>query len=255
MTTPASVDRQPQCTVSIVSHGHDAWVAQLLQDIARTAGAFVTQVIVTHNLPPSQTWRTGQAWPFVLTERVNGTPAGFATNHNRALAGAATPLLCILNPDITLPDPHIWSQLAEHARQPGAGLVFPVLVNPDGSVQDNVRSVPTPWALFLRRVLGRRAEPMDWVSAAFWVVSTSAFQQLRGLDERYFLYCEDVDFCLRLQLAGWRLVATPAQAAHHAHRSSHRRWQHLRWHLASLLRLWCSRVLRDYLRLRRTRPD
>ena len=234
-------------TVSIVSHGHDDWVARLLQDLARTAGHQVAHVIVTHNLSAPAVMAAGTHWPFAVTELVNATPAGFAANHNRAFACASTPLFCILNPDISLPDPQVWSALATTAGASDAGCVFPTLVNPDGTVQDNRRAAPTPWALFRRRLLGHGEPRMDWVSAAFWVVPAPVYAQLGGLDERYHLYCEDVDFCLRLQLAGWRLVAAPAQAMHHAQRSSHRRWRHLRWHLTSLLRLWLSPVLWRYL--------
>ncbi len=57
------------------------------------------------------------------------------------------------------------------------------------------------------------------------------------------MYCEDVDLCLRLQLAGWRLAgADTALVQHQAQRASRRGWQPLLWHVTSLLRLWRSPV-------------
>jgi GT2 family glycosyltransferase len=63
------------------------------------------------------------------------------------------------------------------------------------------------------------------------------------------MYGEDVDACLRLQLAGWGLAVEPgARVMHVAQRNSRRNAQHLRWHLASLWRLWQSGVYRQYRR-------
>jgi len=54
------------------------------------------------------------------------------------------------------------------------------------------------------------------------------------------MYCEDVDLCLRLRLAGWALVRVPVKVVHAGQRNSRRKWRHLRWHVVSLLRLWRS---------------
>ncbi|MHB1409853.1 MAG: hypothetical protein ACYCXC_09705 [Acidovorax defluvii] len=63
------------------------------------------------------------------------------------------------------------------------------------------------------------------------------------------MYCEDVDLCLRLRLAGLALVRAPVQVVHAGQRASHRRWAHLRWHVQSLLRLWRSPVYRQACQL------
>ena len=65
---------------------------------------------------------------------------------------------------------------------------------------------------------------------------------LGGFDARYFMYCEDVDLCLRLRLQGWQLVRAAAQVQHQGSRASRRAWQPLAWHIHSLLRLWASPV-------------
>lgn len=237
-------------TVSVVSHGHDAWLPALLAQLAATGKGRIAHVIVTHNQPPQPQVAASfaRAWPFELTEIANREPAGFGANHNRAFEQARSPFFCVLNPDINLVEPDIWADLQRRAAEPGAGCAYPELLNPDGTVQDNARSVPTPWALFQRRVLGRRDAQVDWASAAFWVVPSEVYRRLGGFDEHYFMYCEDADFCLRLQLSGWRLVRSTARAVHDAQRSSHRQWQHLGWHLRSLLRLWTGAALRQYRR-------
>lgn len=235
-------------TVSVVSHGHGELVAQLVAQLCAGQGSQVGHVVVTHNLPDRPLVPPLNGWPFRFTEIFNASPAGFGANHNRAFERADTSLFCVLNPDVSLPDAGIWAQLAACASQVGAGCVFPTLLNADGTRQDNAREVLTPWALFRRRVLRRPERRVDWVSAAFWVVPCAVYQRLGGFDERFFMYCEDVDFCLRLQLQGWRLIPVPAHAQHLAHRGSHRHWRHLAWHVRSLLRLWMGAPLREYLR-------
>lgn len=120
-----------------------------------------------------------------------------------------------------------------------------------GNRQDSERALPTPQALWRRRVLGRGETRVDWVNAACLVLPRSVWHQLGGFDETYFMYCEDVDLCLRLRLLGFALALAPARVVHAGQHASHRRWRHLRWHVQSLLRLWRSPVFKQACRLLR----
>jgi GT2 family glycosyltransferase len=82
----------------------------------------------------------------------------------------------------------------------------------------------------------------------FLLLRAEAFQAVRGFDENYFMYCEDVDLSIRLQLAGWRLAQGDATVTHVNHAASHRNLRHLAWHVSSLLRLWRSPVYAQVLR-------
>jgi N-acetylglucosaminyl-diphospho-decaprenol L-rhamnosyltransferase len=240
-------------TISLVSHDHDAWLPRLLRQLADSGEGLIAHVILTHNLPAIGVARAHD-WPFRLTEIHNASPVGFGANHNRAFARVDTTLFCVLNPDLSFPDRAIWQELAQQASAPGVGCAFPVLQNADGTLQDSVRAVVTPWALLRRRILRLPDQRKDWASAAFWMLPSAVFRRLGGFDERYHMYCEDVDFCLRLQIAGLTLKQVPAHAVHAAQRDSHRRWQHLAWHVQSLFRLWTGSVLRTYLRLDASAP-
>jgi GT2 family glycosyltransferase len=81
----------------------------------------------------------------------------------------------------------------------------------------------------------------------FLAIRSEAFEAIGGFDERYHLYCEDVDLCARLRLAGWQLrQARDAVVVHDARRASRRSLRHLGWHLASMTRLWRSDAWRRY---------
>jgi len=75
----------------------------------------------------------------------------------------------------------------------------------------------------------------------FMLVRQQAYAELGGFDERFFMYCEDHDFCLRLQLADWKMQAEDdVVVLHEAQRLSHSSLRALRWHLASLAKTWIS---------------
>jgi N-acetylglucosaminyl-diphospho-decaprenol L-rhamnosyltransferase len=228
----------PPITVSVVSHGHGAWLPPLLDDLARAPAGLLRRVVVTHNLPAAPLCAEGL--PFELLQIQNPQPLGFGANHNQAFARVDTPFFAVLNPDMRLHDPGLWPQMLAVAQKPGVGAVTATLLNADGSVQDNQRALVTPWSLFCRRVLRRTERRVDWLSASFLLLPAAAYRSLGGFDERYHMYCEDVDLCLRLQLAGLTLERSAASAQHHAQRDSLRHWRPLLWHVHSLLRLWCS---------------
>lgn len=235
--------------VSIVSHGHGELVDALLRDMAVHCADSVTRVVVTLNLGGERAPQVAPvSWPFALEIRRNARPLGFGTNHNRALVGAHESFVCVMNPDIQLhSDP--FAALMELVQRPGVGCTYPIQVDEIGRPQDSERALPTPQALWRRRILGRPEASVDWVNAACLVMPRAAWQQIGGFDERYFMYCEDVDLSLRLRLAGWTLARAPVQVVHLGQRASRRRLRHLAWHMRSLLRLWGSPAYRQARRL------
>ncbi|MFM8575297.1 MAG: glycosyltransferase family 2 protein, partial [Limnohabitans sp.] len=137
------------------------------------------------------------------------------------------------------------------------GLLCPMQVDAQAQPQDFARCLMTPWGLAsraLRRMLGAAPSGVapsvaeaDWVNGACMVWRSQAFAALQGFDERYFMYCEDTDICLRLQLAGWRMQAADLTVVHDARRNTARSMRHLAWHLRSMLRLWCSKAYWAYV--------
>lgn len=229
-------------TVSIVSHGQGALVSELLIDLARCSG--VSEIILTHNLPEPEI-----ACPVSLMPRVrvisNHRPKGFGANHNQAFEHCKTEFFAVLNPDIRLEsDP--FPPLAGVLDGSSAGMTAPLVVNPAGQLEDSVRSFPTPGSV-LKKVFGRGdgrleltgsiPQPVDWAAGMFLLFRTKSFRDVRGFDEGFFLYYEDVDICVRLWRAGLGILVHPGvSVVHSAQRASHRRPRYFVWHLSSLLR-------------------
>ena len=233
----------PPMFVSIVSHGHGEAVLRLLTQMAQQCAASIHRVVLTLNIPEPGLDTSSVTWPFLLEVVSNHAPLGFGENHNRALAGATEPLLCVLNPDVVLlPATDPFALLATAAQQPGVGCAYPVQLDENGRVQDSERETPTPWSLWQRRVRRRKEMRVDWVNAACLVLPRQVWMDAGGFDTEYFMYCEDVDLCLRLRLQGLSLRRSTACIEHQGQRASGRQWKHFVWHVTSLLRLWCSSV-------------
>lgn len=257
-------------TVSVVSHGHGAALLALLEQLARQRNPELQRLILTLNLPEpdieSELAAIAAAARFELRIVRNRVAAGFGANHNAAFALDTTAgtgpgsHFAVLNPDLRLARDPFPALLACLAAAPDAGCAYPRQLDSDGQAQDHERTLPTPLAL-LRRYTARKAgapmAPMapDWVNAAFLLFPAATFARLGGFDTHYHMYCEDVDLCLRLRLAGLRLLrCEQATVIHDAQRATRRSARHLLWHVASLWRLWHSSPYREFRRRRAQTP-
>lgn len=243
---------QTGLTVSVVSHGQMPLLNALIADLILYAAPQLKRLIVTLNVPePGDV--CGDGAPFEVIVRRNEQPLGFGANHNRAFGHCETEWFAVLNPDLRLSDDALGRLLA--AREPGDGLIAPVILNADGTPADSARRLPTPLSLARRRLRRPPHAPdadFEWLAGMCLVLSSEAFRSLGGFDERYFMYCEDIDLSLKMRLAGWRLHRVAgARVVHDARRDSHRSAMHLKWHVTSLVRFWTSAVFWSYLRRRR----
>ncbi len=235
-------------TLSVVSHGQGPLLEHLLSDLAALAPPLLARVIVTRNLcEPCPRVPANLAVPLQLID--NPRPKGFGANHNAAFAHSDTDWFVVANPDIRLPADPFPALL--RAGAPGVGLVAPTVLEPDGRTADSARPLPSPAALLRRYLGGRRTArpsgPPAWYAGMFLALRREAYTAVRGFDERYHLYCEDVDLCARLRLSGWQLrQAGDARVVHAAQRASRRSLRYLGWHLQSLARLWRSDAWRRY---------
>ena len=166
---------------------------------------------------------------------------GFAKGNNIGYLASAGRYFLMLNSDTVAPRGAI-SRLVRFAdTTPNAAFVGPKVLNPDGSLQYSCRRFPnlraallrnTPLARFARDSAAVRDylmtdwchdEPreVDWLSGCCLLARREAVEQIGLLDERFFMYCEDMDWCYRAQEAGWSSVYFPgAQIVHEVGKSS-----------------------------------
>jgi GT2 family glycosyltransferase len=240
-------------TVSVVSHGQGDLVASLLEDLDRSCDPGSLEVILTVNIAETLPFKESD-YRYPLTVIGNPRPRGFGANHNAAFRSASGSGYCVLNPDVRFSrDP--FGPLRPLLEGPRVGVAAPLVTDPAGRVEDSARRMPTP-ARILRRILGGGREEGDdgghplvepeWVAGIFMLFPAHVFRETGGFDERYRMYCEDVDLCTRLRLLGYRIVQDRSvRVVHDARRESHRRWNHFAWHVRSLTRFFLSGVYKE----------
>ena len=158
----------------------------------------------------------------VIASKSNG---GFAKANNMAMKKAKGEYFLLINPDTIVQEDTLHVMMKFFEENPDVGLAGCKILNPDGSFQLACRrSVPTAWVAFTKisglstlfprsRLFGRynltylspdESYEVDAVSGSFMMVRNKVFKQVGGLDENFFMYGEDLDWCFRIQQAGWK---------------------------------------------------
>lgn len=225
---------------------------QLLDDLRSTGATDIIHVTLTLNIHEVLPF-SPISFPFPVEVITNPEPKGFGANHNAAFVHHQkdSAFFCVVNPDICI-NQNPFPALIACLENPDIGLAAPVVIDSNGVIEDSARIFPTPFKI-LCKVFGKcrgadyfiKSEPIypDWVGGMFMMFSRNMFEKLNGFNERFFLYYEDVDLCARLRLLGYEVVLCPAaKVIHNAQRSSHRNLKYMKWHLASMLRFFCSKV-------------
>lgn len=153
------------------------------------------------------------------TER-NESNLGFAGNCNAGAARAHLPILFFVNQDVKADQySREWVKaIVDEFRDPRVGIVAPRLLFPGGAIQ-SVGGVIDAIGQPVHRCLGWKnlehpdlSQPREvtWATGAALAIRTALFKQLGGFDTGYKMYFEDVDLCLRVREAGFKVRYTPA---------------------------------------------
>ncbi len=220
----------------IVSWNAKAYLVDCIQSILKTACVCEREIIVVDNgSTDGSPAAVARLFPEVRVVQL-GSNFGFATGNNVGLRLAAGEYLCLLNSDVRVHEGCV-SQLLEFMNShPDVGMAAPLIRNKDGSVQTSWRKFPT-----LREVLfeafgftggqvgwnGSRGRStafvgenfgeiaIDIASGCFWFVRRKVFIDVGPLDDRFFMYGEDMDWCRRFWDHGWSVMLVPAAEATH----------------------------------------
>jgi GT2 family glycosyltransferase len=166
-----------------------------------------------------------------------GANLGYSKAVNRGFAETTGEFVLVLNPDC------VWRAAGIHTlvdwlrTHPRCAIAAPRIVNPDGTLEYSARSYPSPFAfLFNRYSLMTKLWPgnpwtrryllsdwdhatprsVDWVSGAAMLARRRAVTEVGGMDEAFFMFNEDVDWCRRMNLAGWTVdYVAAAETVHH----------------------------------------
>ena len=175
---------------------------------------------------------------------------GFVRANNWGLREARGQFFLLLNPDTVVHPGALTSMLAEMERDSRIGILGPQHLHADGRHQSTRRRFPNPAITLLestwlqpiapRRLLAQYTledrddngnYDVDWVQGSALLVRREMWEAIGGMDERYVMYFEEVDWCQRARRAGWRVrYHGAAQITHHGGASSEQAPTRRQWH-------------------------
>jgi GT2 family glycosyltransferase len=234
--TSAATDAAIRASVSaiVVTYNALPWIERCLESVRGCELIVVdngssdgTPALVRERFPEAR-----------LFEREN---RGLGAGWNVGIEAASGRWLFFLNADAWAVGDGIARLVEVLEREPEAAVVGPRLRYPDGRLQRSVRGFPTLWRLateyfFLRklapgtRLLNAfyaggfhhdREYEAEFLMGAALLVRRQAIAEVGGLDERFFLFSEEVDWCFRFRQAGWKVIFTPAAEAVHVGGAAH----------------------------------
>lgn len=183
---------------------------------------------------------------------------GFAAANNQAISRSQGQYILLLNPDTIVCDDALIRLMDFLEANPEVGIAGPKLIHPDGRLQHSAFTFPTLLMAFLDffpihhrlidsplngrypRSLYKAGEPfpIDHPLGACLLVRKEAIDRVGPLDEGFFIYCEEIDWCIRIKKAGWQIYCVPqAEVVHYVAQSTQQSRDEM------FVQLWKSRYL------------
>jgi O-antigen biosynthesis protein len=224
----AGAQRQalPEVSVIIVNYNVRDFLHQALLSLQKALKGIRSEIFVVDNASDDGSAEMVRRRFPRIQLIANTANLGFAKANNIALKKARGKFLLLINPDTVVQENTIRVMVEFLQNHPEAGLAGCKILNPDGSFQPSCRrGFPTPWVAFTKifglskifpksKLFGHynltyldteETYPVDALSGSFMMVRRETFEQVGGLDESYFMYGEDLDWCYRIRQAGWRI--------------------------------------------------
>lgn len=228
-------------SVVIVSWNAKAYLAECLGSLSPSVCRYPMEIIVVDNASADGSPEmVKNDFPHVKLVR-NGENLGFAKASNRGIAVAQGEFVALINSDVHVLDDAL-TLLVDHCKaHRDIGIVGPRIIGGDGHLQRSCRGFPSVWNMFCRALAldiifprtswfggyllkhwsHEELRDADILSGCFWLVRRDAMRVVGLLDEGFFIYGEDMDWCLRFRQRGWRAVFLPeAEAIHYGGASS-----------------------------------
>ncbi len=224
--------------ISIINFRTGELTLQCVRSVLGDLGDVDGQIIVVDNCSQDgsaeqiKDWIAAQPEPVPVQLVLSATNSGFSSGHNQGVAACDAELYLILNSDTVLEPGFFKAILRAAAAHPRAGLMAPRLTGEDGITQTSCFRFPGPLGELIRAAksgpitrmlkrhevaLGPDPDParIEWASFACILLRAEMIAAIGPMDEGYFLYFEDAEYCLRARRAGWHVAYAPDAVAVH----------------------------------------
>jgi GT2 family glycosyltransferase len=225
---------EAEVSVVVVTYNALSWIEPCLESVCGHE-----LIVVDHGSSDGTLELVRERFPQArLIEQEN---RGLGAGWNSGMRAAGGKWFLLLNADAWVVADGVAKLVEALERNPKAAIAGPLLRNQDGTLQRSVRGFPTLWRLateylFLRKLAPRtrllnafyaggfrhdRELEAEFLMGAALLVRPQAVDEVGGLDERFFLFSEEVDWCYRFRQAGWKILFTPAAEVVHVGGASH----------------------------------
>lgn len=208
-------------TISIVNYNSGEYLMRCLSSIKTVEDEAKIKVVIVDNNSTDEGLNLAiQEFPkfkFINNEK----NIGFGKAHNQVLRDLETEYVLLLNPDCILEKGVINRLLEYYEDHTDTGVITCKILLPDGTVDLTAhRGLPTPWASLLyffgdhskyhltNRDL-KNPHEVDSISGAFFLTKKEVLRKSGLFDENFFLYGEDIDLCVRIKKAGFKVIYYP----------------------------------------------
>lgn len=226
-------DNTSTLAIVVVTYNSRVEIGPCLDSVVGHTAPYPTRVVVVDNRSSDATISVvRERWPSVQVIDA-GANVGFARANNRGVAATASEFVLLLNPDTIVPPGAIQALVRGLAIRPDAAIAGPRLLDERSFPELSFGPPISPWgelrqkallALYRRRLrrvvryIDRRTREggeRAWVSGACLLIRRADWEAVGGLDERYFMYTEDVDLCAAVRARGRRVVFVPQAEVRH----------------------------------------
>ena len=235
VSSPGERRGPPGCAVSVVVVNYESGPAlfRLLTGLRRE---HPREIVVVDNGSTDGSLDRVRAELHDVVVVETATNRGYGAGANRGAAATDGPYVLVTNPDLEIAPGALAELVAVLDRDPANAAVGPLVRTPEGDRYPSARRFPSlpdaaghallgivaPNNRYTRAyqrsdldTAGPGVQEVDWVSGACFLVRRSAYEEVGGFDESYFMYAEDVDLCWRLRRRGWRVAYAPAAEVVH----------------------------------------
>lgn len=240
-----SISPEVILSVIVVTYNSEEYIEKCLSFLNKLTPQFKIELIIIDNgYEKLGLEKIKNIFPQAIV-KINKKNLGYAKAANLGILNATGKYLLLINPDCFVHSSEIIKMIDYLEANPQVGIIGPQLLNQDGSIQGTARTFPNAWtALFGRTTILSRLFPqnkftrkniiaskeikkpieVDWISGALMGVRMKAVADVGLMDENFFLYWEDADWCARFRKKGWKVIYYPfAKAIHSIGGSSEKR--------------------------------
>ena len=231
---------EPDLSVIVVTHNGREMALATLRSAQSAVGSVSTEWLVVDSGSSDGTAEAIER-EFDEVRVFQRSNKGFAASNNVALERARGRYVLLLNPDVEILSGTLKGLVKEMDARPELGLASVVMRGADGDLQPSIRRFPSPLrslgeALFaaywpvmgtlqeleMRPARYWRENQAEWLVGAFLIARREAVKAVGPMDERFFLYSEEIDWCYRFWRAGWPVAHLPTMViTHHSEGRSH----------------------------------